>query len=172
VKRSLLFIIPFIVLTYLSFILFQKACDLTMNLQAEKGLPFNHKSHVADYGTECGDCHLYDANGRFQGIPTVAKCIECHPRDGDKKGMFKDYKDADKPWQSFATQPDLVYFSHKVVMTAKFEDGRLKSRCGSCHGDKAGSMTTDKIKGKMLMGQCMDCHTALHLSNSCMVCHD
>jgi hypothetical protein len=28
------------------------------------------------------------------------------------------------------------------------------------------------LSGKMLMGQCEDCHTALHISNSCAVCHD
>ncbi len=48
----------------------------------------------------------------------------------------------------------------------------MKSRCESCHGDKAGSMDTAMIKGKMLMGQCMDCHTALNISNKCAVCHD
>ncbi|HOO72128.1 MAG TPA: cytochrome c3 family protein [Spirochaetota bacterium] len=181
-KRSLFFIIPFIVLTYASLILFQKACDYTMNLQAEKRLPFNHKSHVTKYGTDCETCHGYYDNGRFKGLPTIAECTMCHDRNGEnhnpdplvptRKAMLDGFKDSDKPWQSFATQPDLVYFSHKVVMTSTFEDGRKKARCGSCHGDKAGSSTTEKIKGKMLMGQCMDCHTALHISNKCLVCHD
>ena len=181
-KRSLFFIIPFIVLAYLSLILFQKACDYTMNLQAEKPLPFIHASHVNKYGADCETCHGYYDNGRFKGLPTVGDCTGCHDREGStsdpdptvplRKAMFDNYKDSDKPWQSFATQPDLVFFSHKVVMTSTFEDGRQKARCGSCHGDKAGSKTTAKIKGKMLMGQCMDCHTALHISNGCMLCHD
>ena len=75
--------------------------------------------------------------------------------------MLDKYKGTDKPWGSYAKQPDLVYFSHKVVMTAKYEDGRKKARCGSCHGDKADSRNMSMLSGKMLMGQCMDCHTAL-----------
>ena len=86
--------------------------------------------------------------------------------------MFDSYKDTDKPWTSWAKQPDRVYFSHKVVMTAKFEDGRMKARCVECHGDKAKTMDTAMLSGKMLMGQCEDCHTALHISNKCAVCHD
>ncbi|MCU0848064.1 MAG: cytochrome c family protein [Spirochaetes bacterium] len=182
-KRSIVLItIPFIVFTYISFILFQKACDYGMNLQAKKMEPFNHKTHTEKYGATCETCHGYDENGRFKGIPTIAECTSCHDRKGPatskdpaqplKKPFLAKHKDTDKPWESFARQPDLVYFSHKVVMTAKFEDGRLKSRCGSCHGEKGMSTSNDKIKGKMLMGQCEDCHTALNLSNKCAVCHD
>jgi hypothetical protein len=47
-----------------------------------------------------------------------------------------------------------------------------KARCASCHGNKAKSMTTKKIMGKMPMGTCMDCHTSLKISNKCAVCHD
>lgn len=182
-RRSiLLFLLPFIVFSYLFFLISQTACDAFRAPRPQKELPFNHKSHVTKYGAEdCTMCHGYYADGRFKGLPTVAECVQCHDRGSDvtgdpetpkRKAFFDSYKDTDKPWGAYATQPDLVYFSHEVVMTAKYEDGRLKARCGSCHGDKAGSMTTEMIKGKMLMGQCMDCHTALKLSNKCMVCHD
>jgi len=183
VKRSLLlFFLPFFVLTYLSFVLFQVACDYPFSNKAKKQLPFNHKSHTTTYGADCETCHSYYANGRFKGLPSVGDCTVCHDREGAnsdtdpsvplRKAFFNDYQDTDRPWDSFAKQPDLVYFSHKVVMTATYEDGRKKARCGSCHGDKGNSMTTKKIKGKMLMGQCMDCHTALDISNKCTVCHD
>jgi len=183
VRRSiLLFILPFIVFTCLFFILSQSSCEYLRSSKAEKELPFNHKSHITKYDADdCTMCHGYYDDGRFKGLPTVAECTTCHDRDGSnsgdkltpkRKAFFDNYKDTDKPWGPFAKQPDLVYFSHKVVMTARYEDGRLKARCGSCHGDKAHSMTTEKIKGKMLMGQCMDCHTALNISNKCAVCHD
>jgi hypothetical protein len=192
VKKSLLFfILPFLVFAYFSFILSQQACDNIMSNDAQKDAPFNHKSHLAsksnsdssDYGiTGCEDCHQYAENGRFLGIPKVSSCTGCHGRGEavsgpdklvPKRKPFLDaFKDSDKPWESFAKQPDLVYFSHKVVMTAKRSDGSTKARCISCHGDKAGSTNTAKIKGKMLMGQCMDCHTALKISNKCAVCHD
>ncbi len=171
-KRSrslLLFFLPFVIFTYASFILFQKTCDYALNVQAQKNLPFNHKSHITQYGaTDCELCHGYYSNGRFRGIPTVADCKTCH--DGataKEKALFSGFKDTDKPWESFSRQPDLVYFSHIAVMK-----NNKTGRCASCHGDKGNSMITGKIKGKMKMGVCMDCHTALKISNACMVCHD
>lgn len=182
-KRTVALIgIPFIVLTYLSLILFQNACDYGMSNKPKKEIPFNHQSHMTKYGATCDTCHGYDANGRFKGIPTVAECLNCHDReaavsssDPSKprgKAMFAAYKDTDIPWESKAKQPDLVYFSHKVVMDAKYDDGRLKSRCGSCHGDKGNTTRAVGLTDKMPMGQCMDCHTALRISNACAVCHD
>jgi hypothetical protein len=166
-----------------------------MQADAAKPIPFNHQSHMTKYGiSNCIECHRYEGikngkevdgeivNGRFLGSPSIGDCTSCHARDAaldsdnpleaKRKPIFDSYKDEDKPWGSFANQPDLVYFSHSVVMTAKYDDGRLKARCGSCHGDKLHSTDTKMIKGKMLMGQCMDCHTALHISNKCAVCHD
>ncbi len=169
-KRTLLFFfLPFIISTYLSYILFIKACDYAMNVQAEKPLPFNHKTHMTKYNiSNCEFCHGYYENGRFKGIPTVAVCKQCHEgKTAAEKIFFKNYKDTDTPWTSFAQQPDLVYFSHIAVMKNK-----KTAQCASCHGNKGVSMTTAKIKGKMLMGQCMDCHDSLKISNKCMVCHD
>ncbi len=200
-RRSLLlFFTPFILFTWIFLGISQKGCQDFMQADAAKKIPFSHKTHMhktddkqdaSDYGvSNCTNCHAYEDNGRFKGIPTIGECTVCHDRNGEtsvkfnadgslkprKKSMFDNYQDSDKPWTAWAKQPDLVYFSHSVVMTAKFEDGlnagRNKSRCASCHGDKGNSMDGNMIKGKMLMGQCMDCHTALHISNSCAVCHD
>lgn len=186
-KRTVLLIgIPFILVLYFSFIISQKACDYVMANHPEKPIPFNHATHLTKYGAgpDCASCHGYHDNGRFKGLPTVGECTACHDRQGPdrsddaanatplKKAIFASYKDTDRPWDSHAKQPDLVYFSHKVVMTAKYDDGRQKQRCGSCHGDKAKSTGTGRLKGKMLMGQCEDCHTALSISNKCAVCHD
>jgi len=185
VKRTILLIgIPFAVALYFAFVVSQWSCDYVMANHPEKPIPFDHKAHVTKYGagSDCTVCHGYYDNGRFKGLPTIAECTVCHDRKGPEKSdavgtplrkpVFDKYKDTDKPWGSHARQPDLVYFSHKVVMTAKFEDGRKKVRCGSCHGDKANSTDTLALKGKMLMGQCEDCHTALGISNKCAVCHD
>ncbi len=184
VRRSLLlFFTPFILCTWFFLGISQKGCQDFMQADAAKTIPFSHKSHIEKWGvTDCETCHGYEENGRFKGLPTVGECTQCHARDAvvssddhttpRKKSMFDGLDDSYKPWTSWAKQPDLVYFSHKVVMTAKYEDGRLKARCASCHGDKGNSTNTGMIKGKMLMGQCMDCHTALRLSNTCAVCHD
>lgn len=168
-RSLMLFFLPFVVFTYGSFIVFQSACDSAMNLRAEKRLPFNHKSHVTKYdASDCELCHGFYEGGRFKGLPTVGDCKMCHDGDTAKeKAFFKDFKDTDKPWTAWAKQPDLVYFSHMAVMK-----NNKTARCASCHGDKANSMTTAKIKGKMPMGQCMDCHTSLGISNACAVCHD
>jgi predicted CXXCH cytochrome family protein len=190
VKRTALLIgIPFILALYFSFVVSQKACDYAMANHAEEQIDFNHQSHLSKYfpamglgKDDCSTCHGYYENGRFKGLPTVADCTSCHdPHGPDKnatgmvamrKPMLNKYKDTDKPWGSYAKQPALVYFSHEVVMTAKFDDGRKKARCGNCHGDKANSANAAMLTGKMLMGQCEDCHTALHISNKCAVCHD
>lgn len=173
-KRTLLLILPpffifTVIFTYFSFIAGQYACDWAMSNHPEKPVPFNHKAHLEDYGTDdCEFCHGYYDNGRFKGIPTAGVCRMCH--DGDSAGEIEalnNFKDSEKPWGSYAKQPDLVYFSHKVVMTSS-----KRTMCLSCHGDKEDSTTTKRIEGKMLMGQCMDCHTARDVSNKCAVCHD
>jgi len=184
VKKSLLlFFIPLVVILPFSFIISERGCSDIMQKDAEKKLVFKHKFHLKNgIVKNCEDCHGYYSDGRFKGIPTVKTCTDCHDRKGPlksddpkvalQKPEINKFRDTDKPWGSFAEQPDLVYFSHKVVMTARFSDGRKKVRCGSCHGDKANSENAKMIKGKMLMGQCMDCHTTLHISNKCAVCHD
>jgi len=167
-RSFLLFFLPFIIFTYIAFIVFQQACDYAMNVQAKKLLPFNHQTHTTQYGADCELCHSYDANGRFNGIPTVAVCKQCHdPNKVNNATFFAGYSDTDKPWESFEQQPDLVYFSHMAVTK-----NEQKVQCISCHGDKGASKTTAKIKGKMAMGVCMDCHTVTNVSNSCTVCHD
>ena len=169
-KRSLLFFfLPFIIFSYVSFIVFQKSFDYALNVHAEKKLPFNHKSHLKDRGiTGCEHCHGYHENGRFKGIPSVGECRNCHDgKTAKEKAMFKPYRDGDVPWESFVKQPDLVYFSHMAVMK-----NTKPARCASCHGNKEGSMTTAKTRGKMPMGQCEDCHNSLKISNKCTVCHD
>ena len=172
-KRTLvLILLPFIVFAFVSYVVSLKACNYAMSNHPEKLLPFNHKSHVTKYGaSDCETCHGYYDNGRFKGIPNIGVCKGCH--DGTTAAeiaMLKGYKDSDVPWGSYAKQPDLVYFSHIAVTKNK-----IPARCSSCHGDKKNSMTTKKtnrIMGKMPMGQCMDCHTALRISNKCLVCHD
>lgn len=170
VKRSLLlFFLPFIVFTIISYLFFLKGCDYAMHVQAKKPMEFNHKSHTTKYGaTDCGICHKYYDNGRFKGIPTIGDCRQCHEGStAFKIAYFDRYKDTDSPWESFAKQPDLVYFSHIAVMK-----NNKQARCASCHGNKANATTTAFVSGKMHMGVCMHCHDALKISNKCMVCHD
>ena len=88
-RSLLLFFLPFVVFTYGSFIVFQAACDRAMSVQAEKLLPFNHKSHVTKYdASDCELCHGYYDNGRFKGLPTVGDCKMCHDGNTAKEKAF------------------------------------------------------------------------------------
>ena len=187
-KRSIvLFMVPFFIFSCLIFIFTQWACgDFGMTVQAEKNIPFNHYTHVQKRGASCESCHSYADNGRFKGIPTVGDCKVCHQEndpqsaDYDPKGAMRlpylaAYKDSDRPWQSYVRQTGLVYFSHQVVMNVKWKDGSKESKvsCASCHGGKAFSeKETEKVTSRMPMGECMDCHDAINVSNKCAVCHD
>ncbi len=185
-KRTIFLIgTPSIIVLIIVFIISQKACDYVMAGHPEKPVSFDHKAHLTDYGigSDCAVCHGYFDNGRFKGLPAVAECTGCHDRQCPEKGKSSDpstpvkisefdkYKDTDRPWGSFAKQPGLVYFTHKVVMSAKTEDGKEKVTCVSCHGDKANSKDTSMFKGKMLMSECKKCHAAMNISNKCGVCH-
>jgi menaquinone reductase, multiheme cytochrome c subunit len=170
VKRSLLlFFLPLIIFTLISYCFSLKACDYAMHLQAKKAVPFNHKSHTTTYGAaDCEMCHKYYDNGRFKGIPVIGECKQCHENStAFMKVYYNKYKDSECPWESFAKQPDLVYFSHIAVMK-----NNKQARCASCHGNKANAVNTAMVEGKMHMGKCMDCHDALKISNKCAVCHD
>jgi hypothetical protein len=60
-----------------------------MSVQAEKLLPFNHKSHVTKYeASDCELCHGYYDNGRFKGLPTVGDCKMCHDGNTAKEKAF------------------------------------------------------------------------------------
>ncbi len=170
-KRSiLLFLIPFIIFTYASFIVFQKGCEYGMSAHAEKNMHFSHKRHIEEYGaSDCEICHFYKDNGRYSGIPTIETCFQCH---GKEEPLFRKLDDNDKPWESFAKQPDHVYFSHIVHMKSTFPDGRQKNLCVNCHGNKEEDMKGVKIMGMMKMDRCEDCHDHLYASNKCFVCHD
>lgn len=171
-RSFLLFFLPFVIFAYISFVAFQQACYYAMNVQAEKLLPFNHSTHVNQYGaSDCTMCHSFESGGRFRGIPTVSACLQCHDlKKASNKALFEGFSENDKPWETFALQPDLVYFSHLAHIAEG--DDKHKVSCISCHGDKANSTTTEKIKGRMAMGVCMDCHDKTKAINTCAVCHD
>ncbi len=40
-------------------------------------LDFDHQKHTRDAGLACADCHDL-ATGRGRGLPSTAKCEECH----------------------------------------------------------------------------------------------
>jgi len=153
----------------LTFVVTWYGCSYVETFHAKKELPFTHKTHTEIYKISCTRCHSFDENGRFRGIPAVGDCRSCH--DGvhaSEKAFLKDLPGDYHPWESYAKQPDLVYFSHIAVVA----HAGGAEECTPCHGDKGATINTDQTEGKMKMGRCMKCHDALHISNKCTVCHD
>ncbi|HPS59275.1 MAG TPA: cytochrome c3 family protein [Spirochaetota bacterium] len=160
------------------------SCKKTTQADEIKVIPFSHNTHVQNYNIkDCGTCHKYDANGTFQGLPSVGECTACHRGNGDlfsddrkanprKKTMFDSWTDKDKPWVSRVENSRLFYFSHKVKMTTNLTESTTKLKCDMCHSDKAVSTGRARLKGEKLMEECIYCHTAYKLDNTCTICHD
>ena len=131
----------------------------------KKDAPFNHRKHTPLL--KCDDCHGYLSDGTFTGIPAASSCLKCHSEFASKNI----FAESNKPWEAYAKQKANVYFSHKIVTSARFADGRQKTDCLFCHANKANSWDTSMIMEKLSRNQCINCHEALKLSKKCTVCH-
>lgn len=146
---------------------------------AEK-IPFSHATHIDKYNIkDCGTCHKYDGQGTFRALPSVGECTVCHDRNNAltntdhmsprKKTVFDFYSDKDRPWASKAEDKQLVYYSHKVVLSTEMPDGKKHFRCEPCHGSKVSLKPV--ARGEKLMKECIECHTTFKMNNQCDVCH-
>jgi len=163
--RYLIFILTFIASAAAGNIVSRLAFESLAKPHVKKDIPFNHRKHTALY--KCDDCHGYLSDGTFTGIPAADDCLKCH----DEFASKDIFSYPNKPWETYAKQKKNIYFSHKIVMNARFPDGRQKTDCLFCHGNKADSWDTSMIMEKLSMSQCLDCHKTLKLSIKCMVCH-
>ncbi len=160
----------------------------------EQPVAFNHVLHLGQAGLTCGTCHYTRPDGSFVGRPPVAVCAECHSAPVGKtpaeERLISEYitPEKDIPWQSYARQPEHVFFSHAAHSFArcntchKFTETAL---CASCHGDMSKSETLpayaqNRITGysqeAMTMRACERCHALpahakTTASNNCAVCH-
>lgn len=164
--------------------------------RSQQPLQFSHKVH-AEAGSACQDCHVLGEDGRFAGIPGVAKCAECHSAlmgsTPDEKALVEFYvaHNREIPWLVYSRQPDNVWFPHAVHLN------RAKLACERCH---AGHGKTDTLRpfernrisgysrdiggvslarvtrpGRpttgMKMSDCEDCHAASRVTAGCLACH-
>lgn len=162
----------------------------------DQPVQFSHRTHTGDnVALECEDCHNYDAEGRFCGVPPTAKCAECHTR---QQGISKEetrfiamYMTTGKeiPWIIYSRQPRNVYFSHAAhVKLAGLE-------CRACHFGQGSSERLrparfSRISGYgidvfgktlfnipstpstgMRMDDCVSCHHDRGVVESCIGCH-
>ena len=144
---------------------------------------FSHRVHVESGGAKCADCHQLRADGSFTGIPPLAKCLECHSvamgSTAAEKRFLDQYATPQREiaWAVYARQPENVYFSHATHLKL------AGLSCESCHGDHGRTamlprFAEDRITGysrevwqRMKMDDCVACHRARGLENSCLDCH-
>ncbi len=159
-------------------------------------IQFNHKIHTGEKGgMACTECHTTDDAGKFQGIPRIAKCAECHAAplgESDvEKILVEQYTTPNQeiPWHVYSRQPDNAYFPHASHTTL----GKMK--CVECHGDHGNSESLEvyqvnrisgysrDIWGKnisgiqsqpwegMKMDRCVRCHAERSRKDGCIACH-
>jgi hypothetical protein len=145
---------------------------------------FSHLKHGEGAGLQCTECHLLRDDGRFAGIPSLDKCLECHASpQGNSKEETDFIKLAEKlkkekknvPWLIYSKQPDHVFFSHAAHLKM------AKLDCAACHtsvGGKTEENPTYRYKWisgyapeVMSMKTCETCHEKKGKSNACFVCH-
>ncbi|MBP6672028.1 MAG: cytochrome c3 family protein [Bacteroidetes bacterium] len=162
----------------------------------EQPMQFNHKVHTGDQGgMACTDCHATNEQGRFLGIPAVAKCAECHAAPlgttPQEQQLVDHYVTPGKeiPWKVYSRQPDNAFFSHASHVTI----GEMK--CEDCHGphgqsESIKSYQENRISGYsrdvwganisgfqsepwqgMKMSKCVQCHTERQRVDGCIACH-
>ena len=164
--------------------------------RSQQPLQFSHKVH-AEAGSSCKDCHALGEDGRFAGIPGVAKCAECHSVPLGTTPAEKKLVDVhvannrEIPWRVYSRQPDNVWLPHAVNLN------RAKLACEECHADHGNTgalrpYERNRISGYsrdiwgvslarttapkhqrpgMKMSDCEDCHAAKRVSAGCLACH-
>lgn len=155
---------------------------------------FSHKVHADTAGMKCEDCHSVRDDGRFSGIPPLAKCAECHAepmgQTADEKRFVAQYVKANREvqWEVYSRQPDNAHFSHAIHVKA----GKLS--CETCHGSHGKTDALRPYEGNrvsgysrdiwgrsmarlasgragMKMDDCMACHRSRGVADSCLECH-
>ncbi len=157
---------------------------------------FSHVAHTGDnVRMTCGDCHAFEKDGRFLGIPATQKCAGCHAEtmgvSKEEERIVEEYIKPGKeiPWVVYSRQPENVYFSHAThVKLAGIE-------CQSCHFGHAYTRNLrparfDRLSGYSLdvlgkslfnspstqsrgmrMDDCVNCHRQRGVKESCIECH-
>ncbi len=159
-------------------------------------LQFNHAIHTGEQNSmTCEMCHEFAADGTFKGIPSIAKCAECHSAPigttQNEKTLVEQYVTPQKeiPWKVYSRQPDNAYFPHAVHVK------KAEIKCEECHGPHGSSdhlpvYQVNRISGYsrdiwghnisgipshpwegMKMDRCVRCHAERHRDDSCLDCH-
>ncbi len=162
----------------------------------DQPIQFSHKTHTGDnVGLTCKDCHTYDSDGRFHGIPSIEKCESCHSQtigiSAEEAKLVRDYIKTGReiPWIVYSRQPENVYFPHATHTRLARLD------CQACHFGHEYTETLRQARfsrisgysidvfGKsiinapsttspgMRMDDCTGCHQKRGVKESCIDCH-
>jgi len=156
---------------------------------------FNHVVHIENAGMTCDQCHYFNDDGSFNGLPTNEDCSMCHmDLMGDTQEEVKyvtEYMETGKevPWLVYQMQPDNVFFSHaahSMDSCGMCHDYTETELCSECHPPVAEmeespayheNRLTKYSKDTMKMYACEECHAledhrmSTNASNACFVCH-
>jgi hypothetical protein len=157
----------------------------------EQPVQFSHKVHGETAGLTCDNCHALKDDGSFSGIPSLAKCAECHAdvigTSPHEKKLVEEYIKPKReiPWLAYSKQPQNVFFSHASHIKL------ANLPCDECHGahgtsDSLPNYERDRMSGYsrdiagrglfgvkhgMTMDDCANCHKQHHIENTCLKCH-
>jgi menaquinone reductase, multiheme cytochrome c subunit len=163
---------------------------------ASQPLHFSHKTHTGEQvGMTCDMCHEFAEDGTFKGVPTIAKCAECHSSpigtSEAEKRLVEEFVTPEKeiPWKIYSRQPDNAFFPHSAHVTV----GQIQ--CAECHGphgesDSLRPYQENRITGYsrdiwgrniagvhshawegMKMDRCVSCHEERNRVDGCIICH-
>jgi len=149
---------------------------------ADQPLQFSHRTHASEaIGLTCEDCHAFRADAEFAGIPTLAKCADCHSEpigdSAEEKRLVDEFVKPGReiPWHVYARQPDNVRFPHAAHVK------RAGIACDGCHGAHGVSATlvafeSDRVsgyaRGLATMDECEACHRERGRGTlACIGCH-
>jgi hypothetical protein len=162
----------------------------------DQPIQFSHFAHTSDnVGLKCEDCHTFDKDGRFGGIPSTDKCKDCHSEPmgiSKEEGRLSDEyikPGRELPWVTYSKQPQNVFFSHATHVKLAGID------CQTCHfgleysrnlrpayisrisgysldvfGRNLFNLPPTPSRG-MRMDDCSDCHHKRGVQESCIDCH-
>jgi len=147
---------------------------LNQRLGASAGPPqpiaFSHQLHAGDNRIPCQHCHIYARRSIVAGVPSVARCINCHngiaSRTPELEKLFGYWQRGEPiPWVKVHDLPDFVYFSHKRHVRAGLD-------CQLCHGPVE-TMVRVARRQSLQMGWCLSCHRQREVEHGtdCWTCH-
>ncbi|GBC61952.1 cytochrome c [Desulfonema ishimotonii] len=93
---------------------------------------FDHKTHVADYGLACTDCHHHPSEPEEEAA--VQSCSACHdlPKDGSLPASCLDCHEADEV--SLEGTPGKTDAFHAQCIGCHKEGEAGPIECAKCHG--------------------------------------